>query len=396
VSTTARQVTDAERRARLVARHHLARTATGPTEAVRAVVALHSSDPLTPYLAIRARVPRFVTADLDRALFEERSLCRLHAMRRTLFVVPRDEVAVFEAAAARDVARRERKRLEGWLAAEMEARSVPAFLENVERRVLEELADAAELSTRELGTRVPELATPITLGSGRWVTRSPLSSRLLFLMAMDGRIVRTRPLGSWRSSQYRWATAETWLEEVRKPADPAAARLELARRYLAAHGPATLADLRWWTGWTARQTAAALESLDLVRVRLDSDSEGLLLYEDAEPIPPAPPHATFLPGLDPTPMGWTERAWFLGDHATRLFDRNGNAGPTVWVDGRVVGGWARRPDGEVAFRLLEDVGREDEIRIAEEAAALTAWLDGIIIAPRFPTPLEREIAEAIH
>ena len=35
-------------------------------------------------------------------------------------------------------------------------------------------------------------------------------------------------------------------------------------------------------------------------------------------------------------MGWRERVWYLGDHAKMLFDTNGNAGPTVWVDGRVM------------------------------------------------------------
>jgi hypothetical protein len=63
MAMTARHVPDAERRARLVARHHLAGTAAGP---VQAVAALHSTDPITPYLAVRARVPGFVTADLDQ------------------------------------------------------------------------------------------------------------------------------------------------------------------------------------------------------------------------------------------------------------------------------------------------------------------------------------------
>ena len=64
------------------------------------------------------------------------------------------------------------------------------------------------------------------------------------------------------------------------------------------------------------------------------------------------------PTLDPTTMGWKEREWYLGPHERVLFDRNGNAGPTVWWDGRVVGGWSQREDGEIVFELLEDVGAE--------------------------------------
>jgi hypothetical protein len=98
-----------------------------------------------------------------------------------------------------------------------------------------------------------------------------------------------------------------------------------------------------------------------------------------------------LPALDPTTMGWQGRAWYLGPHGPLLFDRNGNAGPTVWVDGRVVGGWAQRSNGEVIHRLLEDVGADAAGAVDDAAAALTAWLGDVRIKPRFPTPLAREL-----
>ena len=96
-----------------------------------------------------------------------------------------------------------------------------------------------------------------------------------------------------------------------------------------------------------------------------------------------------LPTLDPTTMGWKERDWYLGEHVSVLFDRNGNAGPTVWWDGRVVGGWAQRKDGEVVFRLLEDVGGEAEQAVAAEAERLAAWLGDVRVAPGFLPPFQR-------
>jgi hypothetical protein len=384
---------DADRRARLVARHHLGREAADPVQAVRAVVASHSTDPATPYLAARARVSGFTTGDLDRALLDRRALWRLHAMRRTLFVVDATEGGVFEAAASRDVARRERRRLEGWLAGGMDAARVQPLLSGLEQKVLEALADGAERRTQELTARVPELGTEITLGSGKWSTRTPMASRFLFLMAMDGRIVRTRPAGSWRSSQYHWADAVRWFGEERAPMDDDAARIALARRYLARHGPATLEDVRWWTGWTARQTAAAVAAVATVPARLDDGREGLVLADDTDAVPVPAPSATLLPALDSSPMGWKHRDWFLGDHASRLFDRSGNIGPSVWVDGRIVGGWAQRRQGDVVYRLLEDVGVEAERAVVQEAAELTTWLGGTVITPRFRTPLERELSD---
>jgi hypothetical protein len=91
-------------------------------------------------------------------------------------------------------------------------------------------------------------------------------------------------------------------------------------------------------------------------------------------------------------MGWKERDWYLDGHGARLFDTNGNVGPTVWAGGRIVGGWSQRPDGEVVVGLLERVPAETASRVAAEAAALTAWLDGTVLSTRFPVPLERELA----
>ena len=83
----------------------------------------------------------------------------------------------------------------------------------------------------------------------------------------------------------------------------------------------------------------------------------------------------------------------LGDHAPALFDRAGNAGPSVWLHGRVVGGWGQRPDGEIVFGLLEDVGREGTAMIETEVERLTAWLGGQRVVPLFRTPLERSLVE---
>ena len=87
-------------------------------------------------------------------------------------------------------------------------------------------------------------------------------------------------------------------------------------------------------------------------------------------------------------MGWKERDWYLGGYRSALFDTAGNGGPTIWVDGRIVGGWAQRPTGEIAIHLLEDVGRETEQAIEREAAQLADWIRPVGIGWSFPTPLE--------
>jgi hypothetical protein len=91
-------------------------------------------------------------------------------------------------------------------------------------------------------------------------------------------------------------------------------------------------------------------------------------------------------------MGWADRSWYLGDHGSRLFDRNGNAGPTVWVDGRIAGGWAQRASGEVVYRLLEDVSVEARNAVDAEVSRISEWLGATRFVPRFRTPLEMELA----
>jgi hypothetical protein len=92
-------------------------------------------------------------------------------------------------------------------------------------------------------------------------------------------------------------------------------------------------------------------------------------------------------------MGWKQREWYLGDHQQALFDRNGNVGPTVWCNGRIVGGWAHRRDGRVAVQLLERVDSWASDKIAAEAERLSAWLAPVRVRPRFRTPLEKELTE---
>jgi hypothetical protein len=136
----------------------------------------------------------------------------------------------------------------------------------------------------------------------------------------------------------------------------------------------------------------ALLEVAPIEVALDGEM-GLLLSEDAEPVESVEPWVALLPALDPTVMGWIGRRWFLGDHGPALFDRTGNAGPTVWCDGRVVGGWVQRRDGQVVFRLLEDVGSDAGRAIEEAAERLTAWIGAVRVTPRFRTPLERELGD---
>jgi winged helix DNA-binding protein len=387
-----RRIDAEERRERLTRRHRLApvRRTADVVDAVRSVVGLHSSDPSTVYLSARARTRGFEPATLERALYDERTVVRMLGMRRTLFVVPRELVSVVDAAASQAVAANERRKLERFVAESGVADDPAAWIDEAQAAALAALVARGEASTSELSADHPLLSQKLRIGVGtRWETEVGTGTRILLLLAAEGKIVRDRPRGGWTASQYRWVPIER-LGPL-EPIDPVAARARLLGLWLEAFGPATEADIRWWTGWTARDARAALAAVPHATVEVESGT-GYVLADDVDAVPADDPSPALLPALDPTAMGWKERDWYLGPHTTSLFDRNGNAGPTVWWGGRVVGGWAQRKSGEIAFRLLGDVGAEAESAVAAEAESLADWLRDVRVTPRFRTPLERELA----
>jgi hypothetical protein len=389
------KIDQAQRRARLGRRHLLApgAAAKDPVDVARAMVALHGTDPSTVYLSVWARTTAGDVASLERALYDDRTLLRLLAMRRTVFVVTTELAPVVQAACSRTVAAQQRRLLLSMLAEAGIAEDVEAWLTEVEGVALRALAARGEATAAELSADDPRLRTELVLARGKaYEGRQRVGSRVLLVLAAAGHIVRGRPLGSWTSTQFRWSPVERWWPGGLPPVAPQDAEAELARRWLAAFGPAHAEDLRWWAGWTVTQTRRALARVEPVEVDLDGGT-GLVLADDLEPEPEPEPWVALLPALDPTPMGWTRRSFYLGEHGPALFDQTGNISPTVWVDGRIVGGWAQRKAGDVVFRLLDDVGAEATEAVSAAAAALTGRLGTVRLTARGrrPSPLEKEL-----
>ncbi len=382
---------DDERRARVGVRHRLApgTGASSLAEAATAMVVLHATDPATVFLEARARMSESSPESIEHDLYEKPTVLRMLAMRRTLFLVPLPDVPMVLAAGSRDVAERERPRTLKILA---DGHSVPYPADHFAE--LEELALAAirergETATAELRGVDARLGERVTIARGKsYQGTMAVISRVVHHLALDGRIGRGRPRGSWVSGQFRWSPIERWFPNGIPAVPIPAARAELVRRWLRTFGPATRDDVRWWTGWTVGNTRAALEAIGAVEVSLDGGVTGYALPDDLEPTAPVDPWVALLPALDATTMGWAGRDWYLGPHRPQLFDTNGNAGPTIWVDGRVVGGWAQRRNGEVVAHLLEDVGSETERKIEAEAARVEAWIGPARVTGSFPTPLE--------
>jgi hypothetical protein len=379
-----------ERRNRLARRHFLCAAADdGVVELTHRLVGLHASDPATPYLSLWARLAGFDVADLDAALYANRAVAKQLAMRRTLWVFDARDVPAVQAVASARVAEQERRKLVTDVVTAGIAADGDAWLNEASQAVLAHLAEHGHASARELRSALPQLAGEYDPAPGkRWGGATPISPRVLTVLAVQGLLVRGFNEGTWTTSRPRWVAATDWLDTSADAVDPDAARAALVETWLRTFGPATVNDVKWWFGHTLTWARAALRDVGAVEVDMDG-AAGYLLPDDLDVEPKAEPWCALLPGLDVTTMGWQDRDWYLGEHKAQVFDRSGNGGPTAWCDGRIVGGWGQDADGRVVVQLVEQLDAKSAKALTRKAAQLTDWLGGVRINARFPSPLSK-------
>ena len=372
-----------ERRARLAERHRLLpRTRTDDLPQIADdLVALHSSDPVTVFLSAMARMAHPSIAAVEQALYVDRSLIRHHGMRRTLWVATPPVVQLMHAAATRDLLTNERRRTSQLLAASG-IQDPEQWLADAEKQVLADLREHGPSTAREIGQRVAALRQRLQLAPGKtYAAVQSAHTRVLYILGFAGKMLRGQP-SNWINGAYRYAEANSWLPGGLGDLDPRLAAAELAARWLQRFGPATTVDLQWWMGWTLKRTRQALADCGAVEVDLD-DVTGWLAADDP-PLAPVEPWVAVLPGLDPTIMGWKQREWYLPSTSLEVFDGVGNGGPSLWVDGRVVGGWAQTKDGSVHVHYFERVGADRRREIDQRIDELKSWIGETRFTVRFP------------
>ncbi|MGC4935033.1 winged helix DNA-binding domain-containing protein [Gordonia sp. DT30] len=395
------RITDVQRRNRLLRRHCLAPGHRGASvlEVADAMVGLHATTPSTVYLSAWARTEDLRAADVDSALYDDRTLIKQLAMRRTLFVFSGAVLGEAVGAIGSRVAGSERTNMLRDLRRSEDAVDPEGWIDTARAAIRAEFADGTTLTSAELRARLPEVDRQVIISPGKsYGGPSPLIPRVLNMMSAAGEVVRGPNNGGWHVSRPSWSAMDRWLRHPLDVPDVAAAHAALIRRWLARFGPGTEADLVWWLGSTKRDVRQALTTLGVAEVELDDGSTGYVLADDLPGGPddePVAPAAILLPELDPTTMGHKARDFYLGPHAGKIFDRNGNGGQTVWWDGRIVGGWYRGGEGSdgrsIDVHLFEDLSSAARRAVAERADELTAWLGDVAFRPGYPPPYLREL-----
>jgi Winged helix DNA-binding domain len=377
------QIDADERRARLADRHRLLpRTRTDDLPQIADdLVALHSSDPVSVYLSAMARMANPSIEAVEQALYADRSLIRHHGMRRTLWVATPPVVRLMHAAATRDLLATERRRT-CQLLAKSGVEQPERWLARAEEQVLADLRQHGPSTAREIGQRVASLRQQLHLAPGKaYASVQSAHTRVLYILGIAGQMLRGQS-SNWINGAYRYVDAETWLPGGLGDLDPQQAAAALAGWWLRRFGPATTVDLQWWMGWTMSKTKQALADCAAVPAELDLGA-GWLAVDDP-PFGPVEPWVAVLPGLDPTIMGWKQREWYLPSTSLEVFDSAGNGGPSLWVDGRVVGAWAQTKDGTIHTHYFERVATARRREIDQRINELKSWIGDTRFTVRFP------------
>ena len=384
------RITDVQRRHRIARRHGLdpAHRFADVVAATRGMTALHATDQATIYASLAARVGGVTVADIDRALYDDRSVVKQMAMRRTLFVVDRVLLPAVVGSASARVSVQHRPRLvKDLVAAGLDGER---WLHTAERDILDLLADGHEYTTRELRDALPHVAAQVRTNIGKkYEAVVSFAPRVLVQLNVDGLVARGHNDGHWRLSRPRWTTMTAWLGEAVTPADARAGYAELVAGWLRTFGPGTVDDMRWWLGATVGVVTQALDDTDAMQVDLDDGVTGWVLADDIGEDDPPHDWAALLPVLDPTVMGWKRRDVYLDSAMVPdLFDTVGNAGNTAWWCGRVVGTWIQDDGGRVhvAPHPLADLSPAATAALRAEADRLTAWFDGAIVNTVWASP----------
>lgn len=332
---------------RLTAQLLSGRPARDPVAVAERILAIQAQDLRGARLAIRARTRGRSVADVDRALGDDRSLLITTLNRGTLHMVRREDYPWLLALTAPTSATANAARLR------QEGVS-PTAATRALRIIARALGDEGPLTRARLREHLDAANVP---------TAGQALAHILMLAALRGLIVR----GPMAGREQAYVLVRDWLGPL-ESIDRPRALAELARRYLAGHGPASERDLAKWSGLGLRDVRAGLAA---IASELVDDGDGLLDLAPRRRAAPVP-KPRLLGSFEPLLMGWTSRRPVLGEHGS-LVTVNGIFRQFVLVGGRAVGTW-RLERGAVEAELFDDVDAAAREALVTDAADVRRYL----------------------
>jgi Winged helix DNA-binding domain len=323
--------------------------ASNPAAVAERLLAVQGQDARGARLAIRARTTGLSAADVDRALSDDRSLVITWLNRGTLHLVRSEDYPWLQALTTPPLFKANARRLD------QEGVSPAAADRGVS--VLERsLAEDGPLTRDQLGERIAKAGVR---------TEGQALVHILMLACLRGLAVR----GPMVDGKHAYVLVGDWLGKAGR-VDRDSALAELARRYLAGHGPADDRDLAKWAGLPLRDARAGLAA---IASELDERDHGLVHLAGRPPAAELPP-PRLLGAFEPVLLGWRSREPVLGDHEDRVVG-GGLFRPIALVKGRAAATWSM-PKGEVELEPLGRLTRRDAAALEAEGTEVALFLSG--------------------
>jgi hypothetical protein len=333
--------------ARLAAQLLTGSPARSPEAVAERLLAIQGQDPRGARLAVRARSSGLMAADVDAALTDRRSLLITWLNRGTLHLVRSEDYPWLHALTAPPLLAASARRLAH---------------EGVSPAAADRAVEVIERALRRDGPQTREqLRERIAAAGVR--TEGQAIVQVLFLASLRGIAVRGPVVGK----QHAYAPVADWLPRPPK-FDREAALAELARRYLAGHGPADERDLARWAGLPLRDARAGLAA---IAGELDELPGGLVDLSARKP-QGKPAAIRLLGSFEPLLLGWCSRAAVLGPKQG-LVTVGGMFKPFALAGGRAVATWSIR-DGEVALKPFARISARDREALRADAGAVARFL----------------------
>ena len=320
------------------------------------LLAIQAQDPRGARLAIRVRSRDVSAADVDRELTERRSLLITWLNRGTLHLVRTEDYPLLQSLTAPPVLNGVARRLaQDGVAPDVAARGVA----EIERLLGEE----GPMARVELRASLRRAGVPVA---------GQAFVHLLVRASLEGRIVR----GPMAGAEHAFVRVADWIGTTRPPARELA-MAELARRYLAGHGPAGERDLARWAGIGLRDARAALQAIS---GRLRSRPDGLVELASPPAHTARMPPPRLLGSFEPLLMGWRSRADVLGEGEARVVSGGIFRGFAI-VGGRAAAVWRFAGPG-VAIEPFRALSTSQAAALDRDAAALIRFLGPTLTTPR--------------
>lgn len=346
----------------ILAKQHLLNDSKGDNviEITRDLCGLQATGTFEPYVYLFSRMPEFQKEDLEKELYETKSVLKIRGMRNTLFIVLKEDASMVHNATTY----LKNNRFDGFFTHSDFTRDE---YNDLESKILNVLKNES-LIARDIKKRID---------TDRNI------SVILSLMCDKLLLVRNKPPKGWKDRRNTYSLMKNQFHDLYfEDIDETSAIQNLIQRYIKSYGPVSERDITWWAGLTKTKTRKALKSIGSQIKEFSLFEEPFYVnksdYELLKKLKISKvPTINFIANLDPYLMGYKNRKRFINESFYNfVFDRSGNGTTSILLDGEVIGIWdfQDKPEPTIKYLIFEETTKTVHKEIQKQAKLIGKFI----------------------